>query len=117
MTPDPTLAIESVIPDGMRDVILDRHPSQRGATVADLLDIASDNDTGLEHTEPAWEEFGADVVTVVLLAHPSLGEPYVTRLVGLSMLAIVLADEAPVTEHRTRDIAAEAALYAVQVSA
>lgn len=117
MLPDPTLAIESVIPPEMRDVIIDRYQGHRGATVADLLDMASDADDGLEFTEPAWSEFGEDVWVLVGLAQPSLPKDYTVRLVNLSMLAIVLAREIPLTERRVRDIAAEAAAYAVQVAA
>ena len=109
MLTDPTLAIESVLAPEVRDAILNAFPGQRGATVADLLDIASDHDHGIEHSEPAWEEWGADVVDVLVLAHPDLSPAYLQRLVGLAMLTFVLTPDLPLAEDRVRDLAAAAA--------
>lgn len=116
MLSDPTLAIESVLTEDVRDAILAAYPAQRGATVADLLDMAVDHDHGLEYTEPAWSEWGAEVAGIVFLAHPFLPMEYVNRLVGLAMLTFVLTPDLPLGETRVRDLAAAAAKRVVSLA-
>ena len=113
MLTDPTLAIESVMDAMLADAILARHPRQQGATVADLLDMASEADAGLDQTEPAWATWGPDVLGVLMLAHPNLRGTFVVRLVNLAMLALILAGE-QVTEQGTRDLAGAAAARVAQ---
>lgn len=113
VSPDPTLAIEAALSEDVRDQIKARFPNLRGADVADLLDMADDCDYGLEHLEPALDSWGHEIFSTITLAHPAVPTRTVTRLVSLSMLAFVLAGDLPLAEDRVRDLASDAAMYAL----
>jgi hypothetical protein len=98
------LAAESVVSPEMRDAILDRFPSKRGATVADLLDMAYDADWGIEHTDPAWDTFGKAVSEIVAGTH-DLDRRTAHGCTSIAMLTLALAHETPLAEDRVRDLA------------
>lgn len=107
---DPTLAIESAIAPTLRDSILHLHPGEQGATVADLLDIAREGDVGLAVTEPAWEEWGDEVVNLLAGTH-ALSSQVAHDLVGCAMLAFVLAGDEALAQAAVADLAGDAAVY------
>jgi hypothetical protein len=109
---DLTLVAESVIDPALRDAILARFPSQQGATVADLLDMAFDHDWGLEETEPFGEEHHDALRALVLAAHPDLDEISAGRCVAYAALLFAMSGQ-PLVVDGVRDLAAQIAGKAV----
>lgn len=104
---NPTLAIESVLGTDTRDTVLAHFPHLRGATVADLLDMAAQADYGLDRTEPAMDAWGSQVAAFVSDAS-GVDPRAAVRLTYFAALAFVLAGETP-AEDRVRDLACHAA--------
>jgi hypothetical protein len=105
------LATDAVLAPETVEQIKARFLSQRGADVADLVDIAMDADIGLEHTEPAWEEWGDEARHAVQVAR-GVDDNDAGYLVSVAMMTLVLAEER-LTLDRVRDLAGSLHAHAV----